>query len=169
MLRKALVQYFRLFLNTEDVLFYVLPVAAMLVVASFLLPLVLTAFFGMIILLWSLHLEAEIHDTFLPQQAYNDALAYRGQFCFMWTLLGALFAGCIAFNVEAGNLRIALVMVGCLASGYFLSRCLDVARHAEAYLNGTAEVDILLLEMKPRFARWLQNGKTMDFPWNKRK
>ncbi len=168
MLKRMLVRYFRAFLSPSVLQTSVLPIGALLAFALAVgAPMVLLVMISVIALFWSMHLESEIHEVLLPEKAYTDALCYRGQYYFVWAFGLAMWAVyAVAFATEWRTATVLLTLVG---AAYFVTRCLDVAKHAVAYHNKDADLDIKLLEMKPRFARWLTNGKTMDFWWNKRK
>jgi hypothetical protein len=87
----------------------------------------------------------------------------------MWGWLMALLGGACLLYMDGATLRMTLVVGFLFLSGHFALRCHEVANHAQDHLTNGTPIAPAALELRPRWMRWLVNGKTMDFPWNKRK
>lgn len=161
-------RYLDCFLRRERVVHRLFPLGIGVTVAgALLLPPALVLLVLVVLLFWTMHLEAEIQETLLPEGAHLDAIAYRGSYYFVLTAMGCLTATHLAIlhaGVEepafAGGLPLVVAILA-LAVAHTAARSVEIADMAERYLATRSLDGGAMIVMRSPFSRWLTNGRVV--------
>ncbi len=162
--------YLRSFLSRERLVHRLFPLGiGASLAAAMMLPLAAVLLVLVVLLFWTMHLDAEIHDTLLPEEAHLDAIAYRGNYYFVLAAMALLGGAHLALPAAGYDELLAperlslAVALFAFATVHTAVRSVELAEIGEHFLATRRLEGGHRVVMRSRFSRWLTSGRVLWF------